>query len=129
MRAAFALAVPLLLTIGFAGSIPLTAFAVALTGTVIAVLWPLANALLVDRASRLYRSPAEVFGFSVMAWSFGLGAGSLLCGAVAGLLGDGAGVAVLALPCLLGLVLLGRPEAADDVRLHRLDPQIVNSVH
>jgi len=50
---------------------------------------------------------------------FGLGAGSLFCGAIAGALGNGAGIAVLAVPCLLGLVLLG----ADENRVpHRLDP-------
>lgn len=130
MRLAFGFAVPLLIVIGFADSIPVAALAVALNGSVIAVLWPLANALLADRSTRLGRSPAEVFGVSVMSWSFGLGAGSLLCGAVAGALGNGAGVAILAVPCLLGLFLLGGEPAEDDLRLgHRLDPQTVTPVN
>jgi MFS family permease len=126
IRLAFAAAVPLLFVIGFAGSIPVTTLAIALNGTVIAVLWPLGTAVLSDRSERLGRSPAEVFAFGVVAWSFGLGAGSLFCGAVAGALGDGAGVAVLAIPCLLGLVLVGSEETRAP---RRLDPQTVNSVN
>ncbi|MFT3864212.1 MAG: MFS transporter [Solirubrobacterales bacterium] len=126
MRLALGAAVPLLLAIGFARSIPVTAASVALDGGVVAALWPLANALLADRSSRLGGSPAEAFGLSVLAWSLGLGAGSLLCGLVAGLLGNGGGVAVLAVPCLLGLVLLGGETVEGVGPPHRLDPQTVN---
>lgn len=130
IRLAFGAAVPLLFVIGFAGSIPVTAVAIALNGSVIAVLWPLGTAVLSDRSERLGRSPAEVFAFGVVAFSFGLGTGSLLCGAVAGALGNGTGVAILALPCLLGLVLLGGDDPRDRTRFpHRLDPQTVNSVN
>jgi MFS transporter, DHA1 family, multidrug resistance protein len=122
IRLAFGAAVPLLLVIGFSGSVPVTMLAVALNGTVIAVLWPLGTAVLSDRSERLGRAPAEVFAFGVVAWSFGLGAGSLFCGAIAGALGNGTGVAVLAIPCLLGLVLLGGSD--DESRFpRRLDPQ------
>lgn len=130
IRLAFAAAVPLLFVIGFAGSIPVAALAIALNGSVIAVLWPLGTAVLSDRADRLGRSPAEVFAFGVVAWSFGLGAGSLLCGAVAGALGNGTGVAILALPCLLGFVLLGGDDPCDRAPFaRRLDPQTVNPVN
>jgi MFS family permease len=130
IRLAFGAAVPLLFIIGFAGSIPATTVAIALNGAVIAVLWPLGTAVLSDRAERLGRPPAEVFACGVVAWSFGLGAGSLFCGALAGALGNGAGVAVLAAPCLLGLVLLAGDGPRDHTRLpSRLDPQTVNSVN
>jgi NNP family nitrate/nitrite transporter-like MFS transporter len=130
IRLAFAAAVPLLVVIGFAGSIPVTTAAIALNGAVIAVLWPLGTAVLSDRSERLGRSPAEVFAFGVVAWSFGLGAGSLFCGVIAGALGNGAGVAVLAAPCLLGLALLGGDGPADRTRFpRRLDPQTVNPVN
>lgn len=130
IRLAFGAAVPLLFVIGFAGSIPVTALAIALNGSVIAVLWPLGTAVLSDRSEQLGRSPAEVFAFGVVAWSFGLGAGSLLCGAVAGSLGNGAGVAVLAAPCLLGLVLLGGDDPHRPPRLpSRLEPQTVNPIN
>jgi MFS family permease len=130
IRLAFAAAVPLLFIIGFAGSIPVTTVAIALNGSVIAVLWPLGTAVLSDRAERLGRPPAEVFAFGVVAWSFGLGAGSLFCGALAGALGNGAGIAVLAAPCLLGLLLLGGDGPRDRTRLpSRLDPQTANSVN
>jgi MFS family permease len=130
IRLAFAAAVPLLFVVGFAGSIPVTTVAIALNGSVIAVLWPLGTAVLSDRAERLGRPPAEVFAFGVVAWSFGLGAGSLFCGALAGALGNGAGIAVLAAPCLLGLVLLGGDGPRDRTRLpSRLDPQTANSVN
>ncbi len=130
IRLAFGAAIPLLFVIGFAGSIPVTTLAVALNGAVIAVLWPLGTAVLSDRAEQLGRPPAEVFAFGVVAWSFGLGAGSLFCGAVAGALGNGAGVAVLAAPCLLGLVLLGGDGPRDRTKFtSRLDPQTVNSVN
>jgi MFS family permease len=126
IRLALAAAVPLLFVIGFAGSIPVTTVAVALNGAVIAVLWPLGTAVLSDRSERLGRPPAEVFAFGIVAWSSGLGAGSLFCGAIAGALGNGAGVAVLALPCLLGLLLLG----GDQPRFSaRLDPSTVNPVN
>jgi MFS family permease len=126
IRLALAAAVPLLFVIGFAGSIPVTTVAVALNGTMIAILWPLGTAVLSDRSERLGRPPAEVFAFGVVAWSSGLGAGSLVCGALAGALGNGTGVAVLAVPCLLGLALLGDDEA----RLpRRLDPSTVNPVN
>jgi MFS family permease len=130
IRLALATAVPLLFVIGFAGSIPVTMLAVALNGSVVAVLWPLGTALLSDRSGRLGRSPAEVFAVSVIAWSAGLGGGSLLCGTVAGLLGNGAGLAILAVPCLLALVLLGGDKATEQAPLpHSLDPQNVNPVH
>lgn len=130
IRIAFGAAIPLLLVIGFAGSIPVTTLAIALNGAVIAVLWPLGTAVLSDRSEQHGRPPAEVFAFGVVAWSFGLGAGSLFCGAVAGALGNGTGVAVLAAPCLLGLVLLGGDGPRDHTRLpSRLDPQTVNSVN
>ncbi|MBN9622844.1 MAG: hypothetical protein J0H06_07815, partial [Actinobacteria bacterium] len=64
-----------------------------------------------------------------IAWSTGLGGGSVLCGALAGALGNGAGLAFLALPCLLGLALLRGDQPSDDVRLPRLDPRTVNSVN
>lgn len=122
IRLAFATAVPLLLVIGFSSSIPVTMLAVALNGSVVAVLWPLGTAVLSDRSERLGRSPAEVFAFGVVAWSIGLGIGSLFCGAIADVLGDGAGVAVLAIPCLFGLVLLGGTD--NEKRFpRRLDPQ------
>jgi MFS transporter, DHA1 family, multidrug resistance protein len=130
IRLAFAAAVPLLFVIGFAGSIPVTTLAIALNGAVIAVLWPLGTAVLSDRAEQLGRPPAEVFAFGVVAWSFGLGAGSLFCGAIAGALGNGAGVAVLAAPCLLGLFLLGGDGPRDRTQFaRRLDPQTVNPVN
>jgi MFS family permease len=127
IRLALAAAVPLLFLVGFAGSIPVTAIAIALSGSVVAVLWPLGTALLSDRSTRLGRSPAEISAVSVIAWSAGLGGGSVLCGALAGALGNGAGLAFLALPCLLGLVLL-RGEKPDDQACFpaRLDPQTVN---
>lgn len=130
IRVALVAAVPLLFLVGFAGSIPLTALAVALSGTVVAVLWPLGTALLSDRSRRLGRSPAEVSAVSVIAWSVGLGGGSLLCGALAGAFGNGAGVALLAVPCLLGLFLLGGEPPAEEAPLpSRLEPQTVNSVN
>jgi MFS family permease len=126
IRLALSAAVPLLFVIGFAGSIPVTTVAVALNGTMIAILWPLGTAVLSDRSERLGRPPAEVFAFGIVAWSSGLGAGSLFCGALAGAIGNGAGIAVLAIPCLLGLALLGNDEA----RLpRRLDLSTVNPVN
>jgi MFS family permease len=127
IRLALAAAVPLLLAVGFAGSIPVTVLAVALSGGVVAVLWPLGTALMSDRAVRLGHSPARIFAVGLVAWSFGLGAGSMLCGTLAGALGNGPGLAVLALPCLLGLVVLGGNKPTDAASFPaRLDPQTVN---
>jgi MFS family permease len=129
IRIALVVAVPLLFVVGFAGAIPVAALAIAPIGAVVAVLWPLGTALLSDRAGRLGRSPAEVSAVSIVAWSVGLGGGSVLCGARAGAFGNGNGIAFLALPCLLGLALLGGGETGDGACLPRLDPQTVNSVN
>ncbi|MBS1888237.1 MAG: MFS transporter [Actinobacteria bacterium] len=126
IRVALLAAAPLLFAVGFAGSIPLTAMAVALTGSVVAVLWPLGTALLSDWARHLGRSPAEASAVSVIAWSVGLGGGSLLCGALAGAVGDGTGIAFLALPCVLALPLLGGEKTALSCRF---DPPTVNPVN
>jgi MFS family permease len=130
IRIALFAAVPLLFLVGFADSIPLTALAVALTGSVVAVLWPLGTALLADRSRRLGRSAAEVSAVSIVAWSAGLGGGSLVCGALAGAFGNGIGLALLAVPCLLGLVLLGGEEPGEETCFPgRLDPQTANPVN
>jgi DHA1 family inner membrane transport protein len=130
IRGALVAAVPLLFVIGFSGSAAVTALAIALNGSVVAVLWPLGTALLSDRSARLGRSVAEISAVSVVAWSIGLGGGALFCGLLAGALGNGAGLAFLALPCLLGLALLGGDGPTDEPRLRRrLDPQTVNPVN
>jgi MFS family permease len=103
IRFCLAATVPLLLVQGVADSVVATAIAVALTGSVVASLWPLATALLADESGRLRRAPADVFATSVIAWSTGLAAGSLLIGALAGASGDAAGYAALAAVCLLAL--------------------------
>ncbi|HVX32645.1 MAG TPA: MFS transporter [Solirubrobacterales bacterium] len=129
IRIALLAAVPLLFVIGFARSIPVAALAMTLSGAAVAVLWPLGTALLSDRAGRLGRSPAEISAVSIVAWSLGLGGGSMLCGALAGAFGNGPGIAFLALPCLLGLALLGGDAKSAEVRLPRLDGRAVNSVN
>jgi MFS family permease len=127
IRVALFAEIPLLFILAFVDLIPVIVLAVALSGAVVAVLWPLGTALLSDRSTRLGRSTAEISAVSVIAWSAGLGGGSLFCGAVAGALGNGAGLAFLALPCLLGLVLIGGEEPSDRTPFPtRLDPQTVN---
>ncbi|MBS1676245.1 MAG: MFS transporter [Actinobacteria bacterium] len=129
IRLALIAAVPLLFVVGFAGSVPVTALGIALIGSVVAVLWPLGTALLADRAGRRGRAAAEISAVSLIAWSIGLGGESVLCGALAGAFGNGAGLAFLAVPCLLGLAFLGGEEPRGEVRLPGLDPQTVNPVN
>jgi MFS family permease len=127
IRIVLAAVAPLLILVGLSGSVWITAPAMALSVCVVAALWPLGTALLSDRAALMRRSPADVFAVSVLAWSVGLGVGSLLFGSVAGLIGDGAGLAILAAPCLLALVLLRGDAPSDEVSgLRCLDPQIVS---
>jgi MFS family permease len=103
IRLSLAAAAPLLVIQGVAGSIPLTALALVGTGMVIASLWPLATALLADESGRLGRPAADVFASSVVAWSGGLVAGSLLGGALANASGEAAAYAALAAICLFAL--------------------------
>jgi MFS family permease len=127
IRVVLAAVAPLLIVVGLADSVWIVALVMALSVCVVAALWPLGNALLSDRATVLRRSPADVFSISVIAWSVGLGGGSLLFGSVAGLIGDGAGLAVLAAPCLLALVLLRGDASSDEAGAFcRLDPRTVS---
>ena len=128
IRFCLALAAPLLLIQGVAGSIPLTALAVACTGSVVGSLWPLATAFLGDETSRLGRPSADVFATSVIGWSVGLVSGSLLGAALAGAAGDAVGYAALAALCLLALAgLFGRRESSGRTTLlPNLDCQPAN---
>ncbi len=106
MRLSLVLAIPLLAIQGATDSAWLMIVAVALTGAVIASLWPLATALLADESSRWEGSAAGVFATSVVAFSSGLAAGSVLCGALAGSAGEGAAYSALVLVCVISLASL-----------------------
>jgi MFS family permease len=116
IRLSLLVAIPLLALQAVAGSAWVLGVAVALTAAVIASLWPLGTALLADESGERSGSPAGVFAASVVAWSGGLAAGSLLCGALAEGPGEGAAYAVLVAACALALLSLAtvprRPAAA-----------------
>jgi MFS family permease len=128
IRFCLALAAPLLLIQGLAGSIPLAALAVACTGSVVGSLWPLATAFLGDESSRAGRPAADVFATSVIGWSVGLVSGSLLGAALVGASGDAAGYAALASICLLALAGLhgSEPSGGRTTLLPNLDCQPLN---
>jgi MFS transporter, DHA1 family, solute carrier family 18 (vesicular amine transporter), member 1/2 len=106
IRLSLALAMPLLVLQAVAGSAWALGAAVALTTAVAASLWPLGTALLADESGERSGSPAGVFAASVVAWSAGLAGGSLLCGALAEHLGEGAAYGVLVAACALALLSL-----------------------
>lgn len=112
IRLGLVLAIPLLAIQGLTGSVWVMAAGVALTGGVVASMWPLATALLADESSRWNRSAANVFATSVIAFSGGLGLGSVLCGALAGSAGEGSAYAALVAVCVLSLVSLATRKAA-----------------
>jgi MFS family permease len=107
IRFSLLLAIPLLALQALADSTLVLAAAVALTGAVIASLWPLGTALLADESGRRNRSPAGVFAASVVAWSGGLAAGSLLCGAIAEGPGEGFAYGLLVVASALALLSSG----------------------
>jgi MFS family permease len=106
LRLCLLLVIPMLLAQAFTGSAWSMGLAVALTGASVASMWPLATALLADESSRDDRPAAGVFAASVVAWSSGLAAGSLLCGALGESAGDGVAYSALVAICLLALLAL-----------------------
>jgi MFS family permease len=112
LRLCLLLAIPTLLAQAFTDSAWSMGLAVALSGASVASMWPLATALLADESSRENRPATGVFAASVVAWSSGLAAGSLLCGALAESAGDGVAYSALVAICLLALVALATAPSA-----------------
>jgi MFS family permease len=109
IRACLLVAMPALAVQAITGSAWVLGFTVFVAGGVIASLWPLGTALLADESGDRNRSPAGVFAASVVAWSAGLGCGSLAAAALAQEAGDGAAYGVLIAACALALLSLAGP--------------------
>jgi MFS family permease len=118
LRVCLLLAIPLLVAQALSGTALSMGVAVALSGSVVASMWPLAMALLADESSRQNRPAAAVFAASVVAWSVGLAAGSLSGGALAESAGEGAAYSALVVACLLALLSLATAPSAGKTAPH-----------
>lgn len=118
LRVCLVLTIPLLVAQALSGTALSMGVAVALSGSAVASMWPLATALLADESSRQNRPAAGVFAASVVAWSVGLATGSLSGGALAEGAGEGAAYSALVAVCLLALAALATAPSAGKTAPH-----------